>query len=69
MLAQVVVAGGGWTLGHLLIAVIAIVACVPIAAVVIRAMGVAIPPWLVTVFWIVLAAVIGIMAIRLVLGA
>jgi amino acid transporter len=48
-----------------LVIVIAIVACVYVAA---RAFGVIIPAWIVTLFWIVIAAVVVIGVIRFLAG-
>ena len=51
---------GSWGMGiRILIAIVIVV---------LRQMGVAIPPWVVTIFWIVLVAVVGIFAIRLLMS-
>ena len=58
-----------WGLGELVIALIIFGAIVAIAYVILRhAMGVTIPQWLINVFWIVVAAAVGIIAIRFLLS-
>ena len=58
----------GYSLIHILIVIIIVAACVGIAMVVLRQAGITVPPFIVTIAWIVLAAVVGICAIRLVAG-
>ena len=59
----------GYSLVQLAIFLIIICAVVGIATVVVRQSGVAIPGWVITIFWIVIAALVGIWAIRLLVGA
>jgi hypothetical protein len=54
-------AGG---LVHLIIVIMVICAVIGIAYIVMRQAGVVIPGWIVQIFWICLAVVIGIIAIR-----
>ena len=65
MIAAIVIPGG---IAGLAITVVLVVAIVAIVLVACREMGVAIPGWLVQVFWIALAAVVCISAIRFVAG-
>ncbi len=58
----------GWTFGEIIIALIIIAACLGILFVVTRAMGVAIPGWVIQIGWILVAAVLGILAIRFLLS-
>lgn len=64
LLAQI----AGLSLVQLAIAVIFIAAVVAIVFVAVRAMGLAIPAWLIQVFWIVIAAFVCIAAIRLLMS-
>ena len=58
----------GWSIGHMLIAVVIIAACVALVYVALRQFGIAIPAWVQQVFWIVIVAFVVIFAIRLVMG-
>jgi hypothetical protein len=58
----------GYSLIHLVILAIIVCAVVGIALVAIRASGVSIPDWAVRIFWIVVVAVIAILAIRFLVG-
>jgi len=58
----------GYSLIHLLIVIIIVAACVGIAMVVLRQAGITVPPFIITIGWIVLAAAVGILAIRFVAG-
>jgi hypothetical protein len=53
------------------LAIMLILACavVGIAFVIIKQTGVQIPQWVITVFWILCAALVGIAAIRFLMGA
>jgi len=64
ILAQV----AGYSFVHILIMVIVVAACVGIALVAMRQAGIAVPPFVVQIFWIVLAAFVAIFAIRLVMS-
>lgn len=55
----------GWGIIDFIILLIILAAVVAVAVVVIRyGFGINIPPWVVKVFWIVVAAVVAIVAIR-----
>lgn len=56
------------TLVHILIVAVIVAACVGIAAIAIRQTGLAIPAWVVQIFWIVVVAFVAIFAIRFVAG-
>lgn len=64
-LAAIVIPGGIAGMAIWVIIVAAIVAIVFIAC---RAMGVAIPPWVVQVFWVVIIAIVCVFAIKLLLS-
>jgi hypothetical protein len=53
-----------WGIVDFIIAVIVIAACVGILYVAMDVMGVAIPAWAIHILWIVLVAVVAIIAIR-----
>lgn len=57
--AGVVGAVAGWV-----IIAIVVAAIIGIGMVVLRATGVAIPPWVITIFWIVLVAFVAVVAIK-----
>ena len=59
---------GGYSIIQLLILIIVIAAVIGIVIVVIRQMGVQIPQFIIMIAWIVLAAIVGIFAIKLVIG-
>jgi hypothetical protein len=54
-----------WGLVDFIIAIIIIAGAVGILLVVLGVAGVQIPPWVVKIFWIVVACAVGIFAIRL----
>jgi len=56
----------GWSIGSILIAVVAIAAGVALMYVALNYFGVPIPDWVQKVFWIVIVAVVVIGAIRIV---
>ncbi len=58
---------GGMSLGHLLIAIVIIAACIALVYVAFNQFGTTIPGWVVNVFWIVIVAVVVIFAIRFVM--
>jgi hypothetical protein len=66
---QILAQGGrfmaGWGLVDIIIAIIIIAAAIGIMYVALRVFGVAIPPWVVQIFWIVVVAFVAIFAIRL----
>lgn len=55
-------------IAHWAIVVILICGIVGIAIVVVRATGVSIPPFIVTILWIILACFIGIVAIKFIMA-
>lgn len=55
---------GAEGLVHLIIVIMVVAAVIGIAYIVARQAGIAIPAFIVQIFWIVLAVVIGIVAIR-----
>jgi hypothetical protein len=65
ILAQI---GASYSLAHILIAVVIIAACVALVYIALNQFGIAIPGWVVQVFWIVVVAVVIIAAIRFLLG-
>ncbi len=66
LLAQV--ARFDWSIGSIAIAVVIIAAVVGLVYVALRQFNVAIPAWVVQVFWILVVAFVVIAAIRLVLS-
>ena len=66
MLFAQAVSGVG--LGQLLIYVVVIAACIGIVFLALQQFGVSIPPFAVRIFWIVVCAVLAIVAIRFVLS-
>lgn len=58
----------GMGLIQLLIAVIIIAGCIGIALIAVRASGVAIPSWVMSIFWIVVVCTAAIFAIRFLAG-
>lgn len=61
LLAQAV---AGYGLIQWLIVAIVVAAIIGVVFVVIRQTGIVIPPFIISIFWILLAAVVGIVAIR-----
>jgi len=55
-----------WSFIQWIIAVIVVAACIGIMFVVLNVFGISIPPFVVTIAWICLAAVVGIVAIKFV---
>lgn len=60
--------GVGWSLAHYAILVIIIAAVVAILMVILRQMGVGVPPFVVNILWIILAAFVGVLAIKFLLS-
>lgn len=58
----------GYSVAQIAVIIIIIAAIVAITFVILRQMGINPPAWLITIMWIILAAVVGIFAIRLLLG-
>jgi hypothetical protein len=65
VLAQFV---AGYSILQMIITVIVVIAAIGIAYVVAQASGVAIPPWVIRIGWIVLVAFVAIFAIKLLMG-
>jgi uncharacterized protein (DUF983 family) len=59
---------GAWSFGEIAIAIVIIGAVVGVVYVALRQFGVAIPAWVVQIFWIVVVAIVAILAIRLLLS-
>jgi len=58
----------GYDLIHWVLIAIVLAGIIGIALVVIRQAGVAIPGWVIQIFWIVLAVVVAVIAIRFLAG-
>lgn len=58
----------GWTIGEVLIAIVILAACIGIVYVALRQFGIAIPGWVVQIFWIVVVAVVAVVAIKFLLS-
>lgn len=56
------------TVGHWLIIAIVVAAIIGIAMVVARQAGITIPPFVITIAWIILAVVVGVLAIKFLVG-
>lgn len=65
LLAQI---AASYSLAHILIAVVVIAACIALVYIAVQQMGVAIPAWIVQVFWILVVACVIIFAIRFLLS-
>ena len=65
MIAQVI---AGYSIVNLVIVAIVVAAVIAIGVVAIRQMGLNIPPFVQTIFWIVVVAVFGIFAIKVLLS-
>ena len=64
LLAQFV----GGSIAYYAMVIILLAAVIGIVIVITRQMGVAIPPFIITVLWIILAAIVGILAIKFIAG-
>ncbi len=58
----------GYTVAHWIIMIIILAAVIAVMYVVLGRMGVAIPAWVIQIFWILVVAVVGIMAIKFLLS-
>ena len=58
----------GYGLAQIVLAVIIIAALIAICVVAVRGMGLTIPPWAVQIFWIVVIAIVAIVAVKIVLS-
>jgi uncharacterized protein (DUF983 family) len=65
VLAQAGLAG---TVGYWAIVLIVIAGIIAVVLVILRAAGIQVPSWLVMVLWIILAVVVGVLAVRLILS-
>lgn len=71
MIATLALFQGGiatWSLIDIIIAIVIVAACVAIMYVALRQFGVSIPQWVITIFWIVVVAIVAIFAIRFIAG-
>jgi hypothetical protein len=59
---------GGFSIAQICIFVVLIAACIALVYVALNQFGIAIPGWVVQVFWIVIVAFVVIFAIRLVMS-
>ena len=59
---------GSYSLLQLLVLVIIVAAAVAIVLVVLRAMGVTVPQWIIQIGWILLACALGIIALKFLFG-
>lgn len=57
-----------WSLADFLIAILMIAGAIAITFIILRVMQVQIPPWVIQIFWIVVAVCVGIFAIRFILS-
>ncbi len=55
-----------WSLSDVLVAFVIVVVCVGVVVIVVRNSGITIPSWVYSIFWLVLLAVVAILAIRFV---
>lgn len=58
----------GWTIGEIAIAIIIVAAVVAVVYVALSQFGVVIPPWVARIFWILVVAVVAILAVRFLLS-
>lgn len=65
MIAQAL---AGYSIAHLAMMAIIVAAVVAIAVIVIQRMGVPIPPWVIQILWVIALAVLGILAIKVVVS-
>jgi hypothetical protein len=56
----------GWSWLKIIILIIVIAGCIAIMYVALQQMGIMIPPFMITIFWIVLVVVVAIFAIKLI---
>jgi hypothetical protein len=57
----------GWSIGQIAIAIVLIAAIVAIVWIALRQFNVAIPAWVIQVFWVLVVAVVCILAIKFLL--
>lgn len=60
--------GGGfeWSIQNILLAIIVIAGAVGVVLILLKVFNVQIPGWVVQIFWVVLAVVVGVFAIKLI---
>ncbi len=68
LLSQVIIHGGAWSIGSIAIAIVIVAAVCALVFVALRQFGIAIPGWVVQIFWILVVAFVVIAAIRLLLS-
>jgi hypothetical protein len=56
----------GWTFGEVAIAIVVVAAVVALVWIALRQFGIAVPVWVQQVFWVLVVAVVVILAIRFV---
>lgn len=59
---------GTWGIGEYAIAIVAIAAIVALVFIALRKFGIAIPDWIVQIFWVLIVAFVVIAAIRIVMS-
>ncbi len=64
----IALAFAGWGIGEIAVAIIIVAAVVAVVFVALRKFNVAIPEWVVQIFWIMVVAVVCILAIRFLLS-
>ena len=55
---------GQWSIVEFIIAAIIVIAVIAVLFIYLRAQGVTLPPWIIQIFWVVVAAFVAIIAIR-----
>jgi len=68
MLSALAIGGRAMGIGEIAIYIVIVAAVVALVYVALRQFGITIPPWVVTVFWILVVAFVIIFAIRLVMA-
>lgn len=58
----------GWSIGEIAIAIVIIAAVVAVVYVALKQFGIAIPQWVIQIFWIIVVAIVAILAIRFLLS-
>ncbi len=57
-----------WGIGEFVIAIIIVAAIIAVLFIALRQFGITIPPWVIQVFWVLVAAVVCILAVRFLLS-
>lgn len=55
---------GGYSIVQIAVFCIVVAGIIGVVYVITRQVGVQIPPWIITIFWILLAVVVGVFAVR-----